>query len=90
MLAFYRLVFETPALADRINRYQAADEQALAEALGGGLDGLLLAAQTLAVHRVLARTNWERLAAGRTADDVHPEAVADAARAFDLLIRAAS
>jgi AcrR family transcriptional regulator len=90
VLAFHRLVFTTPALADRINRYRAADERALAEALGGGLDGLLLAAQALAVHRVLARTNWERLAAGRTADDVHPEAVADAQRAFTRLLRAAS
>jgi hypothetical protein len=39
----------------------------------------------IAVQRVLARTTWQKLVAGRTADDVYPEAVADADRAFALL-----
>jgi hypothetical protein len=34
---------------------------------------------------VLARTNWQKLVAGQTADDVHSEAIADADRAFALL-----
>jgi hypothetical protein len=34
---------------------------------------------------VLARTTWQKLGAGRTADDVYPEAVADAVGAFTLL-----
>jgi hypothetical protein len=42
-------------------------------------------AQVLAVQRVLARTTWQKLVAGQTADDVYPEAVADADRAFTLL-----
>jgi hypothetical protein len=39
----------------------------------------------LAVQRVLARTTWQKLVDGQTADDVYPEAVADADRAFALL-----
>jgi hypothetical protein len=34
---------------------------------------------------VLARTNWQKIADGRTAHDVHPEAVADADQAFNQL-----
>jgi len=34
---------------------------------------------------VLARSTWQKLVAGQTADDVYPEAVADADRAFALL-----
>ena len=40
----------------------------------------------LAVQRVLARSTWQKLVAGQTADDVYPEAVADADRAFALLV----
>ncbi|WP_423836104.1 hypothetical protein [Streptomyces cathayae] len=57
----------------------------LADALGEGIQARLLAAQTLAVQRVLARTNWQKIADGRTAHDVHPEAVADADQAFSRL-----
>jgi hypothetical protein len=31
------------------------------------------------------RATWQKLVAGQTADDVYPEAVADADRAFALL-----
>ncbi|AEN14088.1 MULTISPECIES: TetR family transcriptional regulator [unclassified Streptomyces] len=85
VVAFHRLVFTTPSLAGRLARYQADDEEALADALGEGVQARLLAAQVLAVQRVLARTNWQKVADGRTAHDVHPEAVADADRAFDRL-----
>jgi hypothetical protein len=33
----------------------------------------------------VARVTWQKLVAGKTADDVYPEAVADADRAFALL-----
>ncbi|MFE5403299.1 TetR/AcrR family transcriptional regulator [Streptomyces sp. NPDC056580] len=85
VVAFHRLVFTTPSLAGRLTRYQLEDEEALAEALGGGIQARLLAAQVLAVQRVLARTNWQKIADGRTALDVHPEAVADADQAFRRL-----
>lgn len=54
-------------------------------ALGPGIQGRLQAAQVLAVQRVLARANWQKIADGRTARDVHPEAVADAGQAFAQL-----
>jgi AcrR family transcriptional regulator len=95
VLAFHRLVFSTPSLAGRLVRYTLDNEEALAAALGResdrGIDSdiaaRLLAAQVIAVQRVLARTTWRKLVAGRTADEVHPEAVADADRAFALLQR---
>jgi AcrR family transcriptional regulator len=85
VLAFHRLVFTTPSLAGRLTQYMLEDEEALAGALGEGIQARLLAAQVLAVQRVLARTNWRRLADGRTARTVHPEAVADADQAFAQL-----
>ncbi|MGW5372109.1 TetR/AcrR family transcriptional regulator [Streptomyces sp. NPDC004009] len=85
VVAFHRLVFTTPSLAGRLTRYQLGDEEALADALGEGIRARLLAAQILAVQRVLARTNWQKIADGRTALDVHPEAVADADQAFRRL-----
>ncbi|MBM7439315.1 TetR/AcrR family transcriptional regulator [Streptomyces sp. HB132] len=85
VVAFHRLVFTTPSLAGRLMRYRLEDEEALADALGEGIQARLLAAQLLAVQRVLARTNWQKVAEGRTAHDVHPEAVADADQAFNQL-----
>ncbi|MFG3191107.1 TetR/AcrR family transcriptional regulator [Streptomyces omiyaensis] len=85
VVAFHRLVFTTPSLAGRLMRYQIEDEEALADALGEGVPARLLAAQVLAVQRVLARSNWQKIADGRTAHDVHPEAVTDADQAFDRL-----
>jgi AcrR family transcriptional regulator len=85
VLAFHEMVFTTPSLAGRLNQYTLDDEEALAAALGGDITARLLAAQVLVVRRVLARANWQKVAAGRTADDVHPEAVTDADRAFALL-----
>ncbi|GAA3091722.1 TetR family transcriptional regulator [Streptomyces roseofulvus] len=85
VVAFHRLVFATPSLAARLTQYQLEDEEALADALGDGIQARLRAAQVLAVQRVLARTNWQKIADGRTAVDVHPEAVADADVAFEQL-----
>ena len=85
VLAFHEMVFTTPSLAGRLNQYTLDDEEALAAALGGDIAARLLAAQVLVTRRVLARANWQKLMAGRTAVDVRPEAVADADRAFALL-----
>ncbi|MFE0590276.1 TetR/AcrR family transcriptional regulator [Micromonospora echinospora] len=86
VVAFHRLVFTTPSLAGRLTRYMLDDEEALADALGPGIEARLRAAQVLAVQRVLARTNWRKIADGRTAADVLPEAVADADLAFTQLL----
>jgi AcrR family transcriptional regulator len=85
VVAFHRLVFNTPSLAGRLTQFMLDDEEALAAALGPGIAARLQAAQVLAVQRVLARTNWQKIADGRTALDVHPEAVADADQAFAQL-----
>jgi AcrR family transcriptional regulator len=85
VVAFHRLVFTTPSLAGRLTRYMLDDEEALAGALGPGIQARLRAAQVLAVQRVLARANWQKIADGRTARDVHPEAVTDAEQAFAQL-----
>jgi len=85
VVAFHRLVFGTPSLAGRLTQYVLEDEEALAGALGPGIEARLRAAQVLAVQRVLARTNWQKIADGRSARDVHPEAVADADLAYAQL-----
>jgi AcrR family transcriptional regulator len=85
VVAFHRLVFGTPSLAGRLTQYLLDDEAALAGALGEGIEARLRAAQVLAVQRVLARTNWQKIADGRTAREVQPEAVADADTAFAQL-----
>jgi AcrR family transcriptional regulator len=85
VVAFHRLVFTTPGLAGRLLRYMLDDEAALAAVLGPGTAARLRAAQVIAVQRVLARTNWQRIADGRTARAVRPEAVADADEAFTQL-----
>jgi AcrR family transcriptional regulator len=85
VLAYHRLVFTTPSLAGRLTRYMLDDEEALAGSLGAGVQARLQAAHVLAAQRVLARTNWQKIADGRTADDVYPEAVIDADRAFAQL-----
>lgn len=85
VVAFHRLVFTTPSLAGRLMHYMLADEDALAAALGPGVQGRLQAAQVIAVQRVLARTNWQKIVDGRSAQDVRPEAVVDADQAFARL-----
>ncbi|MFJ9840188.1 TetR/AcrR family transcriptional regulator [Kitasatospora sp. NPDC101155] len=94
VLAFTALVYGTPSLAARVGAYVARAEQSLADALREAPDlpgprdltAPLLAAQVTATQRVLALHNWHRIHHdGRSADDLHPDAVADATRAFDLL-----
>ncbi|MEU4548354.1 TetR/AcrR family transcriptional regulator [Nonomuraea dietziae] len=89
VLAFQRLVFGTPSLAARLVEYGTADADALARALGGPAPGLV-AAQVIAVRQVLARDNVAAISAGRSADEVYPEAVEAADTAFDLLSHGAA
>ncbi|MFJ2651250.1 TetR family transcriptional regulator [Streptomyces sp. NPDC087420] len=85
VLAFHRLLYGTPSLVARMYGYQQRSEAALAAALGGGIEGALAAGQIVAVLRVLALENWRRIAAGGSADDVYPDAVAAAELAFGRL-----
>ncbi|GAA2235439.1 MULTISPECIES: TetR/AcrR family transcriptional regulator [Kitasatospora] len=95
VLAFRRLVYETPSLSSHLLDYMAADSDALAQALaeavteaGGAASELtarLVAAQCLGMHQTLAFTNWSRLAAGTPLPEAADRAVADADTAFALL-----
>ncbi|MFI9155075.1 TetR/AcrR family transcriptional regulator [Streptomyces sp. NPDC053367] len=91
VLAFQHLVYSTPSLVARVGEYLTRAEEALARTLADALDSdreitaPLLAGQVIATERVLASANWRRIVAGRSADEVHPEAVADADHAYALL-----
>ncbi|MFJ3985397.1 TetR/AcrR family transcriptional regulator [Streptomyces fungicidicus] len=85
VLAFHALLYGTPALVARLHGYLERSEEALAEALGGGLDARLAAGQITAVRRILAQENWRRIAAGERAGEVRGDAVAAAERAFGVL-----
>ena len=83
--AFYTLLYKTPALVARLHAHLERSEAALAGALGGDLDARLAAGQIIAVRRILAEENWRRIAAGEPVQDVRPDAVAAAKRAFAAL-----
>ncbi|MYR98525.1 MULTISPECIES: TetR family transcriptional regulator [unclassified Streptomyces] len=91
VLAFHRLVYSTPSLVARVGEYLAQAEETLARALADALDSVreitpaLLAGQVIATERILASVNWRRIVAGRSADELYPEAVADADHAYALL-----
>jgi AcrR family transcriptional regulator len=83
--AFHTLVYGTPSLVARLHAHLERSEAALAETLGGGLDARLAAGQIIAVRRILAEENWRRIAEGERVEDVRPDAVAAAERAFAAL-----
>ncbi|WP_431991425.1 TetR family transcriptional regulator [Streptomyces albogriseolus] len=87
VLAFHTLLYGTPSLVARLYGHLERAEEALAEALGGGLDARLAAGQIIAVRRILAQENWRRIAAGERLDAVSADAVAAAERAFGVLTR---
>ncbi|MEU0653587.1 TetR family transcriptional regulator [Streptomyces albogriseolus] len=87
VLAFHTLLYGTPSLVARLYGHLERAEEALAEALGGGLDARLAAGQIIAVRRILAQENWRRIAAGERLDAVREDAVAAAERAFGVLMR---
>ncbi|HEX4226357.1 MAG TPA: TetR family transcriptional regulator [Pseudonocardiaceae bacterium] len=87
-LAFQRLFFANPSLLRRAQE-RGTSEQALVEVFlaetGDELAARVAATQIFAVTQLLVRDNMSRLLAGERADDVEPDAVAAANRAFDLL-----
>jgi AcrR family transcriptional regulator len=91
VLAYHRLLYGTPSLVARLYAYQSRSEEALAgalaQALNGGLGARLAAGQIVAVQRILAEENWRRIAAGESAEQVLPDAVAAADLAFAQLRR---
>ncbi|MFC5721208.1 TetR/AcrR family transcriptional regulator [Streptomyces gamaensis] len=90
VVAFRDMLYSTPSLVARLAHYTQDDERALEEALldTSGTDAVtarLAAAQIIAVHHVLARDNWRRLADGSPAGSVLPAAHEDSERAYGLL-----
>jgi AcrR family transcriptional regulator len=93
VVAFHRLVVETPALRSALLRYHARGVDALTAALLGAaheaphpeLTARLGASQVLTVLRELANANQRRISAGRSADELAPVALAEADHAFGLL-----
>jgi AcrR family transcriptional regulator len=88
VLAFHRLLYGTPSLVARMYGHLERSEEALAEALGGGLDARVAAGQLVAVRRVLAMENWRRIERGEPVEEIERDAVAAAERAFGRLERA--
>ncbi|MFD8623797.1 TetR/AcrR family transcriptional regulator [Streptomyces hygroscopicus] len=85
-----QLIFRTPALIDRMQRFRAGGERALTEALCDTTDAPELIArmasvQIIAVQWALSMENFERLISGETADARHPDAARSAEQAFALL-----
>ncbi|TCO61011.1 hypothetical protein [Actinocrispum wychmicini] len=93
VVAFYRLILETPSLRSALTGFLVRSERALAQALQETApDGELahaaahLAAVQIAAIRVtLSQQNQARIIAGETADELAPRAIAEADLAFDLL-----
>jgi AcrR family transcriptional regulator len=83
--AFYALLYGTPSLVARLHAHLERSEAALADALGGDVDARLAAGQIVTVRRILAQENWRRITAGERLEDVRPDAVAVAERAFGTL-----
>jgi AcrR family transcriptional regulator len=93
VVAFHRLVRNTPALSTALQRYHARSVEALTSALLGAareaphpeLTARLAASQIFVVLRELADANQRRVIAGQSADALAPAALAEADHAFDLL-----
>ncbi|MER8184223.1 TetR family transcriptional regulator [Kitasatospora sp. NPDC094015] len=91
VLAFMRLIYDTPSLSSHLLDYIARDTDdlaaALAEALpgAGGLAPQLVAVQFIGVRQELARLNWQRLDGGTPIGEAHRLATAEFAEAVALL-----
>ncbi|MEU3854858.1 TetR family transcriptional regulator [Streptomyces sp. NPDC029554] len=90
ILAFTRMVTETPALRTRAAGFQEGAGRMLTQALQDtagvpALTARLAATHLVSTQRLLALDNFRSLDGGRSADERHPQAVADAEQAFALL-----
>ncbi|MGW7102140.1 TetR/AcrR family transcriptional regulator [Streptomyces sp. NPDC054838] len=89
VLAFQGLLYATASLESRLSHYTAREVDLLATVLEaeqvGPLAARLAAQHLVTVRHELGRENWRRLAAGQSADEAYPTAVADAGQAFAML-----
>lgn len=83
------VVEDTSCLESRMAHYTTREVELLAAVLeaesADPLTARLAAGCLVAARQELGRENWRRIDAGRSADEAHPAAVADADRAFALL-----
>jgi AcrR family transcriptional regulator len=94
VLAMQQLMRSTPALLLRVLGFSSRSIGVLAEALAeqtgaapGDLTPRVAAAQLIATQFALVSENGQRIARGERADDVYPDAVTAAKKAFGLLDR---
>jgi AcrR family transcriptional regulator len=91
-VAFQRLLYTTESLTNGLLAYSVSGRDllrdALVEAVGPGphpLTAELVANQILTTSRLLSTQNWEQINAGRSTEEVYPEAVAALDAAYALL-----
>lgn len=86
VIGVHRMFETAPSLTARAMTYAVGSAEALAAELPLPDGTALVAAhQVVVTLRVLAEQNLRALAGGRTTEDVHPDAVAAANRAFTML-----
>lgn len=89
VLAFQNMLYTTAGLESRLNHYTAREVELLAAVLEAEqvppLAARLAARHLVTTRQELGRENWRRLAAGQSADEAYPTAVADAGQAFEML-----
>lgn len=92
VVAFHRLLYTTESLANGLLAYSVNGREllrdALVEAVGRGphpLTAELVASQILTMSRLLSAENWRQIDAGRSTDEVYPEAVTALDTAYGLL-----
>jgi AcrR family transcriptional regulator len=89
VIAFQQLLYSTPSLQSRLQHYTDRETELLAASLlpsaPDGLTARLAACHLVTVRHELGRANFHRIAAGRRAAALLPEALADADRAFGML-----
>ncbi|SDX84751.1 transcriptional regulator, TetR family [Saccharopolyspora shandongensis] len=86
----HRLIGGTPSLSARLLGFAERRAEALADALveagaPAGIPTRIAAHQVVTALRVLAEENVRQVADGHSPDELHPEAVAAAECAFDML-----
>jgi AcrR family transcriptional regulator len=86
--ALRRLVMSTPSLEPRLRSFVFRTQAALVQELAKETDQLtaqVVAAQIVGARGVLMLHIAQAITAGRSADDIHPEAVEQTHHVFDLL-----
>ncbi|MCY0944459.1 TetR/AcrR family transcriptional regulator [Streptomyces antarcticus] len=89
VLAFQKLVYSTAGLETRLAHYGAREVDLLADVLEAEsvppLTARLAALNLVTARQELGRANYRRIDSGKSADEAHPEAVAEADQAFGML-----